>query len=159
MDGEAVDQTNVGVPELTELGKRIEMLRIERGISKQHLARYAGTSRQQLWRVMTGKSEMSLALRTRLADVLQSPAIDGATRTTTLAMPPAATRAPRLTFDRYLGDSAAIARTLATLPTGDRGRTLKRRLLEAIEDAALEAGLALDTAFFELRRRVLSGEL
>src|SRR3954447_8905594 len=59
-----------GVPELTTLGKRLEILRIERGISKQHLARYAGTSRQQLWRVMTGKSELTSSLRDRLAFAL-----------------------------------------------------------------------------------------
>src|SRR5215203_2725872 len=57
-------------PELTALGKRIEMLRIERGISKQHLARFAGTSRQQLWRVMTGKSELTSSLKERLAGAL-----------------------------------------------------------------------------------------
>src|SRR5919112_3513614 len=59
-----------GVPELTTLGKRLEILRIERGISKQHLARYAGTSRQQLWRVMTGKSELTSSLKERLAGAL-----------------------------------------------------------------------------------------
>src|SRR5829696_10398746 len=59
-----------GAPELTSLGKRLEILRIERGISKQHLARYAGTSRQQLWRVMTGKSELTSSLRDRLAGAL-----------------------------------------------------------------------------------------
>ena len=59
-----------GVPELTMLGKRLEILRIERGISKQHLARYAGTSRQQLWRVMTGKSELTSSLKERLAGAL-----------------------------------------------------------------------------------------
>src|SRR5919199_3925878 len=57
--------------ELTAMGKQIEMLRIQRGLSKQHLARYAGTSRQQLWRVMTGKSELTSSLRQRLAEVLQ----------------------------------------------------------------------------------------
>src|SRR5919202_5054864 len=56
--------------ELTAMGKQIEMLRIQRGLSKQHLARYAGTSRQQLWRVMTGKSELTSSLRHRLAEVL-----------------------------------------------------------------------------------------
>src|SRR3954462_11510217 len=56
-----------GVPEFTELGKRLEILRIERGVSKQRLARHAGTSRQQLWRVMTGKSELTSSLRDRLA--------------------------------------------------------------------------------------------
>src|SRR5437762_13807085 len=59
-----------GVPELTALGKRLEILRIERGISKQRLARHAGTSRQQLWRVMTGKSELTSSLRERLAFAL-----------------------------------------------------------------------------------------
>src|SRR3954454_23671643 len=59
-----------GAPELTQLGKRLEILRIERGISKQHLARHAGTSRQQLWRVMTGKSELTSSLRDRLAGAL-----------------------------------------------------------------------------------------
>src|ERR687885_602114 len=55
---------------LSSLGKRIEMLRVHRGLSKQALARSAGTSRQQLWRVMTGKSELTSSLRHRLADVL-----------------------------------------------------------------------------------------
>src|SRR5215208_1236935 len=59
-----------GAPELTLLGKRLEILRIERGISKQYLARHAGTSRQQLWRVMTGKSELTSSLKERLAGAL-----------------------------------------------------------------------------------------
>src|SRR5215213_5059422 len=59
-----------GVPELTALGKRLEILRIERGVSKQRLARHAGTSRQQLWRVMTGKSELTSSLKGRLAGAL-----------------------------------------------------------------------------------------
>src|SRR3954471_7635710 len=59
-----------GAPELTTLGKRLEILRIERGVSKQRLARHAGTSRQQLWRVMTGKSELTSSLRDRLAVAL-----------------------------------------------------------------------------------------
>jgi transcriptional regulator with XRE-family HTH domain len=59
-----------GAPELTSLGKRLEILRIERGLSKQFLARHAGTSRQQLWRVMTGQSEMTSSLKERLAGAL-----------------------------------------------------------------------------------------
>ena len=58
---------DLGAAELTALGKRIQILRIERGRSKQQLARDARTSRQQLWRVMTGKSELTTALRDRLA--------------------------------------------------------------------------------------------
>jgi transcriptional regulator with XRE-family HTH domain len=181
----------LGFPELTELGKRIEMLRIERGISKQHLARYAGTSRQQLWRVMTGKSDMSLALRSRLADVLRveslqhekprttsvsvaiaTPVVVGhqtttvssrvreasvrriATHTESVAM----TSTPS-DLRAYLTDASHIARTFASMPMGEHGRALKRRLLDAIEDLAMDAGIELDHTVFELRRKVLSGHL
>src|SRR4051794_19204167 len=76
MEAEPKSVQESGFPELTVLGKRIEMLRIERGLSKQYLARYAGTSRQQLWRVMTGKSELTGALRSRLADALNVAALE-----------------------------------------------------------------------------------
>src|SRR5207249_10668404 len=61
----------LGGAELTPLGQRIELLRIGRGLRSQHLARFAGTSRQQLWRVMTGKSDLTEALRQRLAQALE----------------------------------------------------------------------------------------
>ena len=158
---EALDQdpSTSSVRELTELGKRIEMLRIHRGFSKQHLARFADTSRQQLWRVMTGKSELTFALRSRIAVALkvQPGELDDrspATRSTTM-LP----SVPSRDFSSYLGDAAAIAGTLATLPNGDAGRTVKRRLLDALEDVAIAEGRALDSAFFELRRQVLAGQL
>ncbi len=148
-----------GAPELTELGKRIEMLRIHRGISKQHLARFADTSRQQLWRVMTGKSELTLGLRSRIAEALdiQPAELDGmapATRSVSLLPAPA----PK-TLTEYLGDPAALATTLASMPTGDVGRKLKRGVLDALEDAAITEALTLSSEFFELRRKVLAGEL
>ena len=126
-----------GVPGFTELGKRIEMLRIERGLSKQHLARRVGTSRQQLWRVMTGKSELTPALRTRLTEVLKVTALeleggDVATRstvTTGLAKGAAATIAD------YLSSTSAVTQTLATMPSGDQGRLVKRAYLDALESA------------------------
>src|SRR5688500_19668841 len=65
-----VHGTSAGVPELTALGRQLEMLRLDRGLTKQGLARGAGTSRQQLWRVMTGKSELTTSLCQRLAEVL-----------------------------------------------------------------------------------------
>ena len=157
---ESVHQNDaVGVPELTELGKRIEMLRIDRGISKQHLARYAETSRQQLWRVMTGKSELTSTLRSRIAEALkvQPSEIDGrfpATRSVA-ALPGSLSR----DLSSYLSNTAAITRTLGTLPTGDAGRVIKRRLLDTLEDLALADGRALDSAFFEIRRQVLAGQL
>src|SRR5512147_89382 len=61
-----------GVPELTPLGRRIELLRMERRMSKRVLAQRAGTSRQQLWRVMTGKSELTSSLCARLSEVLET---------------------------------------------------------------------------------------
>ncbi|MGH9420599.1 MAG: helix-turn-helix domain-containing protein, partial [Thermoanaerobaculia bacterium] len=124
-----------GVTELTSLGKRLEILRIERGLSKQHLARAAGTSRQQLWRVMTGKSELTGSLRERLAFALavdiqslytnrefgrgsQSEAFMRSASAPALAAPP--------TIAEYLGDPAHLTATLRSLPAGDAGRRFKR---------------------------------
>src|SRR4051812_13327343 len=152
-----------GVPELTILGKRLEILRIERGISKQHLARYAGTSRQQLWRVMTGKSELTSSLRDRLAFSL---AVD--TDTLYNDRPARGPRAGRddgavlaiaPTLSDYLAEPALLAATLRTLPSGDGGRRLKRALLNTLEDLAVEGGHVLPVDYSEIRRRVLAGEL
>jgi len=162
-----------GAPELTSLGKRLEILRIERGISKQHLARHAGTSRQQLWRVMTGKSELTSSLKERLALVLSvDPSVLSAavaspqTHTFSLAASvggsggSAASSALGVpTIREYLNDSARLTATLRTLPEGDAGRRLKRALLNAVEDLAVEASQPLPAEFSEIRRRVLAGEL
>jgi len=151
-----------GAPELTSLGKRLEILRIERGISKQHLARHAGTSRQQLWRVMTGKSELTSSLRERLAFALsvdthalynsdEGASGRGGLEATPLAVPP--------TLSDYLASPALLEATLRTLPSGDGGRRLKRALLNALEDLAVEGGHALPLPYSEIRRQVISGEL
>jgi transcriptional regulator with XRE-family HTH domain len=150
-----------GAPELTILGKRLEILRIERGISRQHLARHAGTSRQQLWRVMTGKSELTSSLRERLAFALS---VD----THTLyngghpddahgGSPAVPTVAP--TLNEYLTNPPLLAATLRTLPSGDGGRRLKRSLLNTLEDLAVEGGHMLPLEYSEIRRQVISGEL
>ena len=48
----AGDLVSFAAPRLTPLGKRIEMLRVDRGYSKQSLARSAGTSRPlRAWRI------------------------------------------------------------------------------------------------------------
>ncbi|HWJ45063.1 MAG: helix-turn-helix transcriptional regulator [Gemmatimonadaceae bacterium] len=157
-----------GAPELTQLGKRLEILRIERGVSKQHLARHAGTSRQQLWRVMTGKSELTSSLRDRLAFALSvepgtlsqlgpvpTPRVmDGAATFGAFA-----SLASTPTLSEYLTDAQHLAATIRTLPAGDGGRRLKRALLNAVEDLAVEAGVALPIDYSEIRRRVLAGEL
>lgn len=158
-----------GAPELTALGKRLEILRIERGVSKQRLARHAGTSRQQLWRVMTGKSELTSSLRERLATALAVASTDLAASPTTgvsttmsgsFSLGPAAagTSVPA-TMSDYLADPSHLAATLRTLPSGDGGRRLKRALLNSVEDLAVEAGRALPLDYSEIRRRVLAGEL
>ena len=166
------DPESAGFPELTSLGKRIEVLRIGRGLSKQRLARFAGTSRQQLWRVMTGKSELTDALRQRLAAALQvdsavlasgGSSVGPATSTPPLSGTPSesavATRAIGISLDTYLSTPQLAERTLRTLPNGEVGRELKRMILTALEDVALERRIALPAEFFELRRRVLTDEL
>jgi len=151
-----------GAPELTTLGKRLEILRIERGISKQHLARHAGTSRQQLWRVMTGKSELTSSLRDRLAFALsvESHALynrddardaNGTSAAVTVATAP--------TLNDYLANPGLLVATLHTLPSGDGGRRLKRALLNALEDLAVEGSHVLPLDYSEIRRQVLAGEL
>jgi transcriptional regulator with XRE-family HTH domain len=149
--------------ELTPLGKRVEILRIERGVSKQRLARHAGTSRQQLWRVMTGKSELTLSLRDRLACALSvEPAtllaagVAAAPEHTPASLAIATTA---VTVSEYLTDAAHLAATIRTLPSGDGGRRLKRALLNALEDLAVDAERALPIDYSEIRRKVLAGEL
>ena len=177
--------TTAGFPELNGLGRQLEMLRIGRGLSKQSLARLAGTSRQQLWRVMTGKSELTSSLRMRLAEVLQVDhrALGHADQLlksagalsafgeelsvgpTPVLTPPAVRSVPasrgsrELALDDYLCDCEAIARTLATLPAGQAGRRLKRALLNALEECAAERGVRLVPDFFALRGRVINDEV
>ena len=157
-----------GSPELTSLGKRLEILRIERGISKQFLARHAGTSRQQLWRVMTGKSELTSSLKERLAGALSVDpsmltATSGANASQTFGLTPAITSAlagvPAPSIAEYLADSRHLAATLRSLPEGDSGRRLKRALLNALEDLAVDSAQSLPADFSDIRRRVLAGEL
>lgn len=151
-----------GTPELTKLGKRLEILRIERGISKQHLARHAGTSRQQLWRVMTGKSELTSSLRERLAFALsvESHALYNREDTqdaSKISAPVAFVTAP--TLNDYLANPGLLVATLHTLPSGDGGRRLKRALLNALEDLAMVGSHVLPLDYSEIRRQVLAGEL
>ena len=176
----SIEDAPAGIPELTALGRRLEMLRLERGLSKQGLARHAGTSRQQLWRVMTGKSELTASLCQRLAETLGIDArslrnpelvahalIDAAERATGRSamswtrddVPPWPTVASAPDIRQYLSQPRNIVRTLATYPGGEEGRALKRRFLDALEDCAGQAGVKLGPAFFTVRGRVVNGEL
>ncbi len=168
-------RTQAGVPELTALGRQLEMLRLERGLSKQGLARDAGTSRQQLWRVMTGKSELTTSLCHRLAEtlaidarVLRSPErfaralIDIADRAVHPHLDTTASlggRGAAPDISDYLADTRNVLRTLATYPGGEAGRALKRSFLDELEDCAAAAGVKLGSAFFTVRGRVVNGEL
>ncbi len=163
---EADAEAGSGFPELSPLGRRIEFLRITRGMTKQELAREAGTSRQQLWRVMTGKSELTSSLGFRLSQVLR---IDGhllssesSTESLGLgstSLPSSASAGPPSSLVAFVADSAAVERTLASLPSDDLGRRLKRDLLNAIEDLASTDGLRLPPSFFVIRGRVMNGDL
>lgn len=156
--------------ELTPVGKQIEMLRIQRGLSKQYLARYADVSRQQLWRVMTGKSELTSSLRHRLADVLH---VDAAAIGSALSSPSNSqstsahlasavanqTDPTAIDFATFVADAARLRLTLRLLPRGPTGIRLKRALLDALEDLAVEHVVPLSREFFDLRRGVVNGEL
>lgn len=168
-EARATPLEDLGAAELTQLGKRIEILRIQRGRSKQQLARHAGTSRQQLWRVMTGKSELTTALRDRLAAALavdvallahgESIASGALAFASSATVPSPAWSGAPITVGDYLTDAHHLAATLRTLPAGDGGRRLKRALLNALEDLAVETSRALPIDYSEIHRRVLAGEL
>lgn len=152
-----------GAPELSLLGKRIELLRIERGLSKQALARRAGTSRQQLWRVMTGKSELTSSLCLRLSDVLR---VDPRTlRDPSVVLNPlgfpdgmsAMISPPELAV--WLGDPDHLVRVLSVMPTGPHGRLLRLDVVAVVEHRAREAGLPVPAHLNEIRRRLVTGEL
>lgn len=152
-----------GAPELSLLGKRIELLRIERGLSKQALARRAGTSRQQLWRVMTGKSELTSSLCLRLSEVLR---VDPRTlRDPSVAAHPLGFPEGFTTFsappelETWLADPDHLVRTLSAMPTGPHGRLLRLDVVAVVEQRAREAGLPVPTHLNEIRRRLVTGEL
>jgi len=176
-DGRELDA--IGVPELTVLGKRIELLRIERRMSKGVLAQRAGTSRQQLWRVMTGKSELTSSLCARLADVLEidsrllrdvghEPARnvlgmtangDGTIRLFDVgARPGNGVDNPFQTLEAYASTAEGLERTFDTIPATDDGRRLKRALLDAVEEIAVARSIKLPPTFFDLRRRIVNDE-
>jgi transcriptional regulator with XRE-family HTH domain len=183
-DDELIADGANGVPELTPLGKRIEMLRLERRMSKRVLAQRAGTSRQQLWRVMTGKSELTSSLCARLSEVLETDsrvlrdasryAGDGASAAAAHGTGNArlGTIIPRSdgangegpgerfceTLDDYVSSAAGLERTFDTLPSTEDGRRLKRVILDAIEDIAVARSLKLPQAIFDLRRAVVNGD-
>ncbi len=147
-------------PALTDLGRRVEILRIGRGMSKQALAHHAGTSRQQLWRVMTGKCELTTGLRERLASALsvQPPDLEGCAPGIGYTPPNAIPYTAVTVFD-YLSNASHLALTLQTLPSGEGGRRLKRALLNAVDDLSVDAGRTLSTEYVGIRHRVLAGEL
>ena len=155
-----------GAPRLSSLGKRIEMLRVDRGLSKQALARSSGTSRQQLWRVMTGKADLTPPLSQRLATVLD---VDSRTLSTSSmgegdAEVPIAgltpwSSAPAGSLADYLDSPSHVTRTLRSFPAGDDGIALRTAVLNAIEERARTRGIRIPDWLLQLRGSVLNGEL
>ena len=146
VDGRS-DAVASSFPELTPLGKRIEMLRIERGLSKQQLARLAGTSRQQLWRVVSGKSDLTTSLCARLAEALDTDprflrAADerfGNMRLyTEVGLDDPSLRPALLHF--FATRDASVA-ALGALPEAPVGPLLAGAMMRALEAAARAAGL------------------
>jgi transcriptional regulator with XRE-family HTH domain len=157
-------------------------------MSKRVLAQRAGTSRQQLWRVMTGKSELTSSLCARLSEVLETDSrllrdasrhsFDGealtlqqglrrgalwsAPTTETVAngrpVPDEASDQFCETLEDYVSSPSGLERTFGTLPNTDDGRRLKRVLLDTIEDIAIARSLKLPQAIFDLRRAVVNAD-
>ncbi len=151
------DQSGV---HLSPLGMHLELLRLERGLSKQTLARVAGTSRQQLWRVMTGKSELTSSLCARLASVLD---VDSRTLSTS-SLPRSTVPATRSIATRpsaldYLATEEPVLRTFATIPRGAEGLTLKRAFLDALDAIARRAQARGPVWLSVVRARLDAGEL
>jgi transcriptional regulator with XRE-family HTH domain len=169
-DVEATIGGDASAPRLSPLGKRIEMLRVDRGVSKQLLARAAGTSRQQLWRVMTGKCELTTALCQRLASVLDvdsrtlsSAAFDGPRQSRvsfSFTPTPSVAEAKQIdTLAAWLASSTPLVRTLRSMPAGDDGLALKRALLNAVEERARTTRMQIPAWLFRVRASVLDGTL
>lgn len=159
---EPLDGVMDGAPELSLLGKRIELMRIERCLSKQALARRAGTSRQQLWRVMTGKSELTSSLCLRLSEVLRidpRSLRDPAITVNPVTFVAGAVAPPPPALDGWIADGEHLVRALCALPSGPHGRMLRLDLIASVEHRAREAGLALPPHLNEIRRRLVTGEL
>lgn len=178
-DTSGLDRAEGAAGELTPLGKRIEMLRIERGISKQQLARAAGVSRQQLWRVLAGKSELTTSLCERIAAALRTEGtalrvgLDGGASggdTTAVmgafhfvlagsgAVPhpaPPRNEAPA-DFAAFVANPDQVRAALRALPGCESGTALRRALLDAIEVHAMAHAVPLGPAFFELRHAVVA---
>jgi transcriptional regulator with XRE-family HTH domain len=154
-----------GAPRLSTLGKRIEILRVDRGLSKQALAKSSGTSRQQLWRVMTGKADLTGSLSQRLATVLD---VDSRTFSTAALgdgdaeVPIVGVAAwPKAPDDlaSYLESPALVTRSLRSLPAGEDGIALRKALLNAIEERARARGVRVPDWLLQLRGCVLTGVL
>jgi len=73
--------------------------------------------------------------------------------------PAVASRGIGVSLETYLSTPELAERTLRSLPNGDVGRELKRMILTALEDIAIDRHIALAAEFFELRRKVLANEL
>jgi transcriptional regulator with XRE-family HTH domain len=154
-----------GAPRLSMLGKKIEMLRVDRGLSKQALAKSSGTSRQQLWRVMTGKADLTGPLGQRLATVLDvdsrtlstSALGDGDVEVSLGGVTPWPTAPGNLAS--YFASAELVTRSLRSLPAGEDGIALRTALLNAIEERARFRGLRIPDWLLQLRGSVLNGEL
>jgi hypothetical protein len=119
---------------------------------------------------MTGKSELTSSLRHRLAEALH---VDAAAIGTALSSPSNTLSTSRhlasavsnqvdptaIDFATFVADPERLRLTLRLLPSGPTGMRLKRALLDALEDLAVEHVVPLSREFFDLRRLVVNGEL
>lgn len=111
---------------------------------------------------MTGKSELTTTLAQRLAEelgvdarLLQGGGADAPSPFAAAGLG----QSPAVALDEWLQSPIALRATLRSLPAGDAGRTLKRELLNVIEELAIHSGMRLPPHFFALRGAVLNKEI
>lgn len=156
---------------LTELGQRIEDLRRAAGLNTQGLARKAAMSRQHLWRISTGRTDVETGDVVRIARALGvapsellpdlgagqwEPETDRDAAAAGSGDEP--TPAGR-ELEAFMSNMERIVHLLSNSSGGDITQAVKIGLLNGIEQVARETGNKLPPEYGEIRRRVINGEL
>ena len=133
------------------------------GLQRQGVAKRIGISRVQLWRALHEAVELSHEQLAQLETVLDVP--QGALGSTPTGQwepepPGEGEEAPSETeLGEFVSNMDRIVRTLRTMPSGPVGKPIKIAVLNATEQAAAETGAMLPREYYDIRRRVLAGEL
>lgn len=148
---------------LTPAGTIVERLRGERELTQEELARAIGVTRQHYSRVIKGQADLKLREWRQLADTLGVDLGTILQDTGGQWEPDPAGEGEEAPSETELGEFVSnmdrIVRTLRTLPGGALGKPIKVAVLNAAEQSAAETGATLPLEYYDIRRKVLAGEL